>query len=73
MVVMATDSSTSTRLLTGDQIISLIVTVVTILLAAVLGFLRWYCRARMRQQSTSSSVVVPPPVTSNALITFGPE
>jgi hypothetical protein len=72
-----TDSSTSTKpLLSGDHITYIIVVVVFVLVTSLVGFLRWYCRARMRQQQQQSSVIpTPDPVTSspNALITFGPE
>lgn len=70
-----TDSSTSTKpLLSGDHITYIIVVVVFVLVTSLVGFLRWYCRARMRQQQ-SSAIPTPDPVTStpNALITFGPE
>jgi heme/copper-type cytochrome/quinol oxidase subunit 2 len=67
------DSSDSGPLLSGNQITYIVVAIFTILVTAVLGFLKWYCRARMRQQQQQQSSAIPAPSTPNALITFGPE
>ncbi len=78
MEVTTDSSSNSTKpLLSGDHVTYIIIVVVSILVTALVGFLRWYCRARMRQQQQSSAIptpsVDPSPATPNALITFGPE